>query len=262
MTDTILVTADDGTRLAVHPQGSGARHVLFIHGWMASSATWRFMLPHLDDTGLELARVDLRGTGASDKPATGYSLARFGKDLLAVVDRLGWQRFTVVGHSMGGQLGQWLAVNAAERVDALAALCPVPQSGIAMPPEAAALLSSAGGDEKKLKTILKLATRDIGADEMTALLDDALAQPAACIHEGYLAFSQGFDGQLGDVRARTIVVGTDDPFLPVSLLKETVVTRIADARLAYLPGAGHYPQHERPRETAAVLAAFFAGLGA
>jgi non-heme chloroperoxidase len=261
MTDTIHIVANDGVKLAVRRSGDGPRRTLFIHGWMASSRTWDFLLPHLDTAGLSVAKVDLRGTGASDKPASGYTLERYGQDLLAVVDQLGWDRFTVVAHSMGGQLAQWLATRAPARVEALCAICPVPASGLAMPPEAISLFSSAGGDEAKLGMILKLATQHIGSAEKQQLLDDARAQPAACINEGFLAFSQGFSADLATVRARTLVIATDDPFLPLPLLKDAVCSRIPHARLAYLPGAGHYPQHERARETAALITAFLAGLG-
>jgi pimeloyl-ACP methyl ester carboxylesterase len=59
-----------------------------------------------------------------------------------------------------------------------------------------------------------------------------------------------------------LVLGTDDPFLPEAFLREAVVSLITRATFAYLPGPGHYPGSERPRETAAILRAFFAPLTA
>jgi len=57
-----------------------------------------------------------------------------------------------------------------------------------------------------------------------------------------------------------LALATDDPFLPPAFLQQAVVDKIARAKLAYLPGAGHYPAAERPAETAAILLAFRAGL--
>jgi pimeloyl-ACP methyl ester carboxylesterase len=54
-------------------------------------------------------------------------------------------------------------------------------------------------------------------------------------------------------------VATDDPFLPPPFLTQAVVQPIRNARLVYLPGPGHYPQVERPAETAALIGAFLAG---
>ena len=57
-----------------------------------------------------------------------------------------------------------------------------------------------------------------------------------------------------------LVLATDDPFTPPDLLRKAIVSKIARASLAYLPGPGHYPTAERPRETAAVLRAFLTPL--
>ena len=72
----------------------------------------------------------------------------------------------------------------------------------------------------------------------------------------------GFADRLGSITAPTLVVASDDPFLPPDFLRAKIVAPIARARLVIVPGAGHYPQVERTRETAAVLGAFLAGLGA
>jgi non-heme chloroperoxidase len=72
----------------------------------------------------------------------------------------------------------------------------------------------------------------------------------------------GFAERLSAIKAPTLVVATDDPFLPPAFLRQAVVSLIRGARLAVLPGPGHYVQVERPRETAALLEAFLAGLSA
>ena len=59
----------------------------------------------------------------------------------------------------------------------------------------------------------------------------------------------------------TLERSTDDAFLQKELLRAKVADRIGGARLCHLPGAGHYPQVERKRETAAIVEAFLAGLG-
>jgi pimeloyl-ACP methyl ester carboxylesterase len=138
----------------------------------------------------------------------------------------------------------------------------VPASGTSLPPEAVGLFRTSGEDRGKQGTILGLACKDLAPPAREALLDAAGAIPAACIAEAFDAWCAGAGAErLGSITAPTLVVGSDDPFLPPDLLREKVAAPIAGARLVIIPGAGHYVQVERPRETAAVLGAFLAGLG-
>ena len=61
-------------------------------------------------------RYDTRGHGRSLVTPGPYSIEQLGRDVLALVDALDIQRFAFCGLSMGGLIGQWLALNAAERL--------------------------------------------------------------------------------------------------------------------------------------------------
>ncbi len=67
-----------------------------------------------------VVRYDQRGHGASDVFHADYTVDQLGRDALALAERLGLKRFSFCGLSMGGLTGQWLAVNAADRIDRLA----------------------------------------------------------------------------------------------------------------------------------------------
>ncbi|MDE2331245.1 MAG: 3-oxoadipate enol-lactonase [Bradyrhizobium sp.] len=60
-------------------------------------------------------RYDRRGHGKSDVPPGPYSMERFGRDVLAILDDLNIDRVHWCGLSMGGMVGQWLGANAPER---------------------------------------------------------------------------------------------------------------------------------------------------
>ena len=66
-----------------------------------------------------VVRYDQRGHGASDVFHCDYTLEQLGKDVLAIADRLGLERFSFCGISMGGLTGQWLGINAPQRIDRL-----------------------------------------------------------------------------------------------------------------------------------------------
>jgi len=66
-----------------------------------------------------LVRYDRRGHGKSGVPKGPYSMERFGRDVLAVLDGLGVAKTNWCGLSIGGMVGQWLGANAPNRIDKL-----------------------------------------------------------------------------------------------------------------------------------------------
>lgn len=257
MSQRRVVNVDDGVDLSVRILGEGPTDVLLVHGWMVSGQVWQSMLARIDPRGLRLIVPDQRGTGESSKPATNYTLNRYVDDLVALLDKLESTRCIVIGHSMGGQLALSLAARESARVRAAMVLCPVPPAGLALPPDAAALFRTCAHDRDKQRTILSLACTALSEAERDRLLDDSMRTAAACIEQSFDAWtSGGIEAQMSSVQANTLVLATDDPFLPPAFLRESVQAKLARARLAVLPGAGHYPQCERPAETAAIVESF------
>jgi pimeloyl-ACP methyl ester carboxylesterase len=115
--------AGDGIELAVLDEGSGPA-VLLVHGFPDSARLWRHQVPALRAAGLRVVAPDLRGFGASDKPAAveDYAIRRSVADMLAVLDALGIERARVVGHDWGAVVAWALAVSAPDRVERLVAL--------------------------------------------------------------------------------------------------------------------------------------------
>ncbi len=261
MIDSVESVEVDGLQLRVRVVGDGPHTLLLLHGWMATSAIWDDLVAHLDLKGRRLLLPDLRGCGGSSAPddVAGYSLDRFTADNVAILDAFGVDSAVVVGNSMGGQLALVLAAMHPARVSGVLGLCPVPTTGIPLPDDARGLFSSSGGDRGKQNTILGLASPTMTDAVKHRLLDDAGGIDPAAIAAVFAAWSAGVDVDLGRITAPTLVIGTDDPFLPAAFLNGAIVVQVPQARFAYLPGPGHYPQVERPAETAAVVNAFLAG---
>ena len=256
------VNSSDQTPLHYRVVGDGPRNVLFVHGWMVSGAVYDACVEKLDTTGLRLVIPDLRGSGGSGRPAGGYTLEQHARDVLAVADHAGLQRFTLVGSSMGGQIAQWVAAHAPSRVEGLFLLPTVPAAGLPLPADAVGLFRTSAGDREKQKIILGLACKQLPEAALERMLKDSGEVARASIEGSFDAWTAGgFEDKLGAITAPTLVLATDDPFLPPALLREKVVQHIRGARLAYLPGPGHYPQVERPVETAALLTSFLAAVG-
>ena len=85
-----------------HPQG--CRTIVLVHGWPLSHKIYEYQIEPLVNRGFRVVTLDLRGFGASDAPACGYSFDQMAGDLYAVVRALRLRAFVLVGFSMGGAI--------------------------------------------------------------------------------------------------------------------------------------------------------------
>ncbi len=102
-----------GVRLHYLEAGSGAPLVL-LHGIGASFDDWEFQIPAFAKHFRVIA-PDLRGFGKSER-AGDYSVEQFAADVWALLDQLGIERISLVGHSMGGAVALQMAVDQPERI--------------------------------------------------------------------------------------------------------------------------------------------------
>jgi 3-oxoadipate enol-lactonase/4-carboxymuconolactone decarboxylase len=105
-----------GTRMFYRLQGNAGRPVLILsHSISTDHAMWDLqvegLLPYF-----QILCYDTRGHGASEATAGEYSVEMLGKDVLALADSLKVSQFAFCGLSLGGAIGQWVAVHAPQRV--------------------------------------------------------------------------------------------------------------------------------------------------
>jgi haloacetate dehalogenase len=119
----------DGVRINARRAGAGPP-LLLLHGYPQSMVMWHRIAPSLAaDFAVVLA--DLRGYGGSSKPEGGpghrnYTKRIMARDMVTLMARLGHDRFVVVGHDRGGRVAHRMALDAPDRVAALAVLDIVP----------------------------------------------------------------------------------------------------------------------------------------
>ena len=99
--------------------GSGPA-LLFIHGLTGSSRNWGKVVDRLDADNHRVLAPDLHGHGASAKTMGDYSLSAHAASLRDLLDQLGIDRVTLVGHSLGGGIAMQFAYQFPERIERLA----------------------------------------------------------------------------------------------------------------------------------------------
>ncbi len=138
--------------------GSGDHHVLALHGWFGSARGWGALPDYLDGSAYTYVFMDLRGYGDRQEVTGEFTMAEAAADAVALADELGWERFSMIGHSMSGQAVQHVLLRAPGRVRRLVALNPVPATGIRFDEEGWALFSGAADSRERRSMIITITT--------------------------------------------------------------------------------------------------------
>ena len=110
-----MIDAGDGCLLNVSVDGRDSGPALMLSNSLGSTMQmWEPQMKALTQV-FRVIRYDRRGHGKSNVPPGPYSLERFGRDVLAILDDLNIAKAHWCGLSMGGMVGQWLGANAPER---------------------------------------------------------------------------------------------------------------------------------------------------
>lgn len=240
----------------------GAPVVTLSHSLAATSRMWDPQIAALRDNYRVLA-YDTRGHGGTDAPDGAYSLDLLAADARSLLAELGIARTHWVGLSMGGMIGQTLALQNPELFESLS-LC---DTSSRVPPEAASawqerigLAQSDGMAALVDGTVERWFTppfRDARADVVEPVRDMIRATPPAgfvgCCHA-----IRGLDltDRLSAIEIPTlIVVGEDDPGTPVAA-SEAMHAEISGSELVVLTSAAHLSNLEQPEAFNEALASF------
>lgn len=259
-----------GVRLAYLEIGSPGRPpVLLLHGGAAHAHWFDAILEPLA-TRFHVVALDQRGHGESRwtvPPA--YATEDFSGDLVTVLDRLGWPRASLVGHSMGGHNALAFAAWHPERTRSLVVVDTRP----AIPPERLTRMRERGQRPRRVYPTLEVAVASFHL-----LPPDTVADPALLAHLARSAFV-GRDGGFAlrfdpacyterrPVDLWPLVPGVEAPALVIRgerspVLPRDVAERLGQAlpagRLVEIAGAHHHVPLDRPVEMAAALLEFLA----
>jgi 3-oxoadipate enol-lactonase/4-carboxymuconolactone decarboxylase len=240
--------------------------VMLMGGSLGTNLSmWDPQLPAL--IGRRVIRLDHRGHGRSPAPPGPYSIADLGGDVLALMDRLGIERADYCGVSIGGMIGQWLAINAPERIRRLVLICTSPDT---LNPDVF---------RDRARTVREAGTAEIIADAVVAnwfteryaaAHPDVIARHRQMIVdtplEGYAACCEAVAGHdvrdgLSEISAPTLVIaGVQDRAIPPSQ-GEAIAAGVPGANLQILDPAAHIASVERADTVNALIAEHLGQVG-
>lgn len=115
-----LTVSSGEVKLHVRLDGQGPT-VLLLHGWPDTSVLWAEVAPELLAAGYRVATPDLRGCGRSDKPSdvASYAMHHLVGDVVAIIEALGEEKVTLVGHDWGASLAWVVAAYRPELIERL-----------------------------------------------------------------------------------------------------------------------------------------------
>lgn len=241
--------------------GHGAQRLLALHGWFDDHRAFEAVLPHLDPAHYTVALVDQRGYGPAQNHAGPWSISDTAGDALAAADRLGWNTFSIVGHSMGAKAGLKAALLAPTRVERLMALTPVWAGAAPFADEQWILFRSAATDPRAREAIIRHSTSDRLSDDVYAgMVERSLHRSAAAAFAAYFESWSGddFAADVRDIALPTaVVVGAHDQAITPQVVEMTWLANLPNAHMTVLADTGHYPMAESPRDTARLFDRFF-----
>jgi aminoacrylate hydrolase len=249
--------------LDVEERGSGPAFI-FIPGLVGLKDAWSFQMAEFAKD-YRCISFDHRGTGDSDKPASGYTTDEIARDAIALMDTLGIAEAHIAGTSTGGCVLQSLAIdypgrlrcaifsNTWVKADEFITRVQMARKQIA--------LSYGPAEYVKVSSLFTNGAQQFrfNLDKVMELEKRALATVAPVeVLAQRLDMSMAHDreAELGKIEAPSLIVGTLDDATVPSYQSEDLHKGIPGSRLVIMPEGGHYSYRRHWQEWNRTVAAF------
>ena len=230
--------------------GNGNEKVMVIHGWMMDHSCFDALHPALDQNTFTYLFVDQQGYGLSKAQDGPYTVIQIAKDLMMLADQLKWDKFHIIGHSMGGKVISRLMADIPRRIKSAIGITPCPPAKIPFDDQGWALFTKAAVDPVSRQDIFKMDTggrlTSTWYENITAR-SMQVARPKAV--SDYLVswvnyeFTEDVKGCSVPLK---IMAAEHDPFLTPAVMHNTYGQWFESVEILTLAHCGHYPMYEIP----------------
>jgi pimeloyl-ACP methyl ester carboxylesterase len=259
-----LPLADCAIHYELH--GTAGPPVVLVHGYTGDVSDWRHQIADLAPDHRVLV-MDQRGHGRSSAPRdrASYTIERMADDVAALLDAVAFERFHLVGHSMGGMVAQELALRAPERLLSLVLEDTGPDFAVGRIDAVRKLFAERlrVAEEQGMAAVADLPSPPRPPHHPRERAEQERARLAAMSLDGFAGGWQalcewpGTRDRVDAIRTPTLVVYGELDVMVVAG-SQWLAENVPGAAVEKIPEAGHSPQFERPDLFNAALRRHFA----
>lgn len=239
--------------------------VVLSHSLCTTLAMWDEQMAVLEND-FRVLRYDTRGHGASDAPSGAYTLEQLGDDIIGILDSLGIEKMIWIGLSMGGMIGQNIALGHPQRLEKLILSSTAAVMGEQLQPVWEDRISRAQNFGMP-SLVTEILERWFSPDYLKAdppPVDRIRKQILSTPVTGFVGCSEAirhldYLERLNTIKIPTfILVGEDDPGTPVAF-SQAIHDRIEGSKLHVIPATRHLCNIEKPVDFNNSILEFLAG---
>jgi pimeloyl-ACP methyl ester carboxylesterase len=253
--------------LHVADSGKGDKCVVLLHGYLESMYVWDDFLP-LITPEVRVITVDIPGHGITDSVAEVHTMEMMADILHDMLDAMGIERITMVGHSMGGYIALAFCEKYPESLDGLVLLSSTPNADTEQKVDNRRReieLVRAGKKDMLAKVAPEAGFAVQNRKRFKDYIEDLVEQVHITDDDGIVALLEGMitrkdqNEMLRESAVRQLfILGKLDNYIPVEAA-EAFIEKNPQAQVAWLENSGHMGFIEEPQACAEALLGFIKG---
>lgn len=240
--------------------GNGEEKVILLHGWWSDRSCYAALKDFMDLDHFTYLLMDYRGYGAAKDIDGDHTIEEIAGDAIAAADKEGWDKFHVMGHSMGGMTAQMISVMVPDRVSSVVAVTPVPACGSPLDDAGKDLFHNAAKQDGNRIGILKFLTSDQYSDGWYdfVLKTSRATTDEGAFHDYMIAWTEtDFADKMTDLKTPCLaIVGKQDQAINEDAMKGTLMQYYDNCQIEAIGSSGHFPMHETPVHLVSIAEAF------
>ena len=243
-----FAVSEDGVSVYYQVHGQGEITLVFVHGWCGDHSYWNSQLPSFK-VYYNIVTIDLGGHGRSGSNRQDWTIEAFGKDVVAVVEKLDLSKVVLIGHSLGGPVILEAARSLSGRVIGLIGVDSLSDIYLeSLSPEEINIFLS-GFRSDFIKEIQRYALENFfrfSSEEdlkKKIILDMTSMSPDVAI--GSLESLLQYDGRaaLGEIKIPIRSINADRPIVPFKVIRG----HTDNFSLKFMVNEGHFVMMENPQ---------------
>ena len=252
------------TALHIADSGKGDRCVVLLHGYLESMYVWDDFVPLLTPS-VRVITLDIPGHGISEVKGEVHTMDMMAAAVRDMLDALGIERVTLVGHSMGGYVSLAFCAAYPERLDGVVLLSssPFPDDETKRENRRREIALVRAGKKDVLAHVApETGFAEANRVRLKKYIDDLVEQVHITEDEGIVALLEGMierPDRNEMLRASRVpqlfILGKHDNYIPLEAA-ERIVAANPQAQVVWLENSGHMGFIEEPRKTADAILDF------